>query len=188
MEQINYKLLSELDQKFGSPFYIMDPERYKSNINEFLNAFKQRYEKVIAGYSFKTNYVPALCQIAKTEGCYAEVVSEMEYELACKIGFEKIIFNGPIKRPAIFAKAMEHGAIINLDSEYEVEMTCAYAKENPEKNVKVGLRININLTDENGNSTIQCGLRFGRFGFPNDILGRNIERLREAGSTINSRT
>ena len=84
MEQINYKLLSELDQKFGSPFYIMNPERYKSNINEFLNAFKQRYEKVIAGYSFKTNYVPALCQIAKNEGCYAEVVSEMEYELACK--------------------------------------------------------------------------------------------------------
>ena len=184
MEQINYKLLSELDQKFGSPFYIMNPERYKSNINEFLNAFKQRYEKVIAGYSFKTNYVPALCQIAKTEGCYAEVVSEMEYELACKIGFEKIIFNGPIKRPAIFAKAMEHGAIINLDSEYEVEMTCAYAKEHPEKNVKVGMRININLTDENGNSTIQCGLRFGRFGFPNDILGRNIERLREAGVMI----
>ena len=184
MEQINYKLLSELDQKFGSPFYIMDPERYKSNINEFLNAFKQRYEKVIAGYSFKTNYVPALCQIAKTEGCYAEVVSEMEYELACKIGFEKIIFNGPIKRPAIFKKALEHGAIINLDSEYEVEMVCSYAKEHPEKNVKVGMRININLTDENGNSTIQCGLRFGRFGFPNHILGRNIERLREAGVMI----
>ena len=134
MEQINYKLLSELDQKFGSPFYIMDPERYKSNINEFLNAFKQRYEKVIAGYSFKTNYVPALCQIAKTEGCYAEVVSEMEYELACKFGFEKIIFNGPIKRPAVFRKALEHGAIINLDSEYEVEMVCSYAKEHPEKN------------------------------------------------------
>ena len=184
MERINLKTLIELDRKFGTPFYIMDGERYLCNVNDFIGAFRKRYDKVIAGYSFKTNYVPALCQIAKAEGCYAEVVSEMEYELACKIGFEKIIFNGPIKRPAIFAKAMEHGAIINLDSEYEVEMTCAYAKENPEKNVKVGLRININLTDENGNSTIQCGLRFGRFGFPNDILGRNIGRLREAGVMI----
>lgn len=184
MEQINHKVLKELDEKFGAPFYIMDPEKYRSNINGFLNAFKKRYEKVVAGYSFKTNYVPALCQIARQEGVWAEVVSEMEYELARKIGFEKVIFNGPIKRPAIFKKALESGAIINLDSEYEVDMICQYKQEHPDKELKVGMRININLTDENGNSTIQCGLRFGRFGFPTEIIGRNIERLREAGVKI----
>lgn len=184
MEQINYSLLNSLDKKFGSPFYIMDGDRYKKNINDFVNAFKKRYEKVIAGYSFKTNYVPALCQIAKGEGCFAEVVSEMEYELAKKIGFEHIIFNGPIKRPSIFKKALEHNAIINLDSEYEVDMVCEYAKEHSEAEIKVGMRININLTDENGNSTIQCGLRFGRFGFPDDIIGKNIDKLRKAGIKI----
>ena len=177
-------MLKGLDEKFGAPFYIMDPEKYRSNINGFLNAFKKRYEKVVAGYSFKTNYVPALCLIARQEGVWAEVVSEMEYELARKIGFEKVIFNGPIKRPAIFKKALESGAVINLDSEYEVDMICQYKQENPEKELKVGMRININLTDENGNSTIQCGLRFGRFGFPTEIIGRNIERLREAGVKI----
>lgn len=184
MEQINYSLLNSLDKKFGSPFYIMDGDRYKKNINDFVNAFKKRYEKVIAGYSFKTNYVPALCQIAKGEGCFAEVVSEMEYELAKKIGFEYIIFNGPIKRPSIFKKALEHNVIINLDSEYEVDMVCEYAKEHSEAEIKVGMRININLTDENGNSTIQCGLRFGRFGFPDDIIGKNIDKLRKAGIKI----
>lgn len=184
MVQINFNLLKELDEKFGTPFYIMDSEKYKSNINNFLNAFKKRYEKVMAGYSFKTNYVPALCKIALQERVVAEVVSEMEYELARKIGFEKIIFNGPIKRPAIFKKALEHGSVINLDSEYEVDMLCQYKQEHPEKDVKVGMRININLTDENGNSTIQCGLRFGRFGFPTEIIGKNIERLREAGVKI----
>ena len=45
MEQINHKVLKELDEKFGAPFYIMDPEKYRSNINGFLNAFKKRYEK-----------------------------------------------------------------------------------------------------------------------------------------------
>ena len=184
MEPINYSLLKRLDETFGSPFYLMDADKYRSNINNFLAAFRKRYEKVVAGYSFKTNYVPALCKIALEEGVMAEVVSEMEYELARKIGFEKVIFNGPIKRTAIFEKALEHGAITNLDSEYEVDMLCDYMKQHPGTEIKVGMRININLTDENGNSTIQCGLRFGRFGFPSDIIARNIDRLREAGVKI----
>ena len=184
MEPINYNILKELDETFGSPFYLMDADKYRSNINNFLAAFKKRYEKVVAGYSFKTNYVPALCKIALEEGVMAEVVSEMEYELARKIGFENVIFNGPIKRTAIFEKALKQGAIINLDSEYEVDMICNYAKQYSGADIKIGMRININLTDENGNSTIQCGLRFGRFGFPSDIIAHNIERLREVGVKI----
>ena len=184
MEQINFRKLKELDDKYGTPFYIMSPNKYKENINNFINSFKRKYNKVVAGYSFKTNYVPALCSIAKVEGCYAEVVSEMEYALAQKIGFKNIIFNGPIKRPKILKQALEDGVVINLDSEYEVELVCQYKRENPERNVKVGLRININLTDENGNSTIQCGLRFGRFGFPAEIIGNSIEKLKNAGIKI----
>lgn len=184
MQQIDYRQLTILDSSVGTPFYIMNPEKYRHNIGDFINAFKMKYDKVVAGYSFKTNYVPALCNIAKNEGCYAEVVSEMEYALAQKIGFKNIIFNGPIKRPAVLKQALEEGAIINLDSEYEVDIACKYKQENPDKDVKVGMRININLTDEHGNSTIQCGLRFGRFGFPDDIIGRNIERLRRAGIKV----
>ena len=184
MERINYELLAKLDKEFGSPFYTMDGDKYRKNITGFLDSFRCRYDRVIAGYSFKTNYVPALCQIAKEQGCWAEVVSEMEFDLARLIGFEKIIFNGPIKRTCVFKKALEQGALVNLDSEYEVDMVCSYAAEHPHKEIKVGLRINVNLTDDNGNSTIQCGLRFGRFGFPSDIIGRNIERLREVGVKI----
>lgn len=184
MITIDYNLLKGLDEKYGAPFYIMNPEQYKKNINDFLNAFKRQYEKVIAGYSFKTNYVPALCNIAKGQGCVAEVVSDMEYALAEKIGFDKIIFNGPIKRTPNLYYALENGALVNLDSEYEVEFVCKYKKEHPNADVSVGMRININLTDENGNSTIQCGLRFGRFGFPDNILGTNIEKLRSVGIKI----
>lgn len=184
MEQISYNLLKELDEKFGSPFYIMDPDKYKNNINCFLTAFKRKYKKVKAGYSFKTNYVPSLCKIALEENVMAEVVSEMEYELAKKIGFKNIIFNGPIKRSPILIKALEQGAIINIDSEYEVDILCDYKKQHSDKDIKVGIRININLTDKNGNSTIQCGLRFGRFGFPDNLIGKNIERLQKIGVKI----
>ena len=184
MNKIDYNTLTLLDEKFGTPFYIMDAERYRCNINRFLYAFRNRYDKVIAGYSFKTNYVPTLCQTAKDELVWAEVVSEMEYQLARKLGFDKIIFNGPIKRPHVFARALADGAIVNLDCEYEVDLACQYKRTHPTAEVGVGMRININLRDDNGNSTIQCGLRFGRFGFSQDIIERNVERLKNAGIKI----
>lgn len=187
MERIDYRKLTELDATYGTPFYIMDPDRYRSNIRAFLDAFRANgYDRILAGYSFKTNYVPALCRIAREEGCYAEVVSEMEYELASRLGFEKIIFNGPIKRKAIFERALTEGAIVNLDSEYEIDFICNFAKKYPDSIIKVGLRVNINPADAQGNSTIQSGLRFGRFGFPEEILGSNIQRLRACGVRIAS--
>lgn len=184
MEQIDYIYIKQIDEQIGTPFYLMDSNLYRQNIMSFLEAFKRRYNNIIAGYSFKTNYVPALCNMAKSCGCYAEVVSKMEFELAQKIGFENIIFNGPIKTPDALEKAIAANAIINLDSEYEVDFVCEYKRNHKECNPRIGLRININLTDSDGNSTIQCGLRFGRFGFPKDILKKNIERLSSAGIKI----
>ena len=147
MEPINYRLLKELDEKYGSPFYIMNPDVYEENVKSFADAFRKRYDKLIVGYSFKTNYVPALCHRAKQLGCYAEVVSDMEMDLAISLGFDHIIFNGPIKRGNALIKAIEHGAIINIDAEYEVDYLCQYHQKHPEKMIKIGLRLNVMLTD-----------------------------------------
>lgn len=184
MEQINFDFLNELDHLVGSPFYIMRPDVYERNLVSFLDAFKKRYENIIAGYSFKTNYVPALVSKAKNLGCYAEVVSEMEMDMARKIGFDRIIFNGPIKREEALIIALENGVLVNLDSEYEVESVLNYKKANPGKSVSVGLRVNVKLTDDDGNSTIQCGLRSGRFGFTKEMLQKVIADLRNADVNI----
>jgi len=61
-----------------------------------------------------------------------------------------------------------------------VDYICKYKKENPAVELKVGLRVNVHLTDEKGNSTVQCGLREGRFGFTHDIIGDNLTLLRNA--------
>jgi len=181
---MNFEQLEKLSRLYGTPFYLMKGKVYLQNIHAFQEAFKKRYDNLIVGYSFKTNYVPALCLIAKDAGCYAEVVSSMEFQIAQKLGFEHIIFNGPIKTDNGLATAIEAGAIINIDSEYEIDSVCKYKKEHPESNPLIGLRINIKLTDIEGHSTIQCGLRQGRFGFPYEILERNINKLKSAGITI----
>lgn len=184
MKQIDYNTLKKIEAKVGSPFYIMQPDVYDANVIAFMNAFKKRNEKLIVGYSFKTNYVPALCLRAKEKGCYAEVVSEMEMDLALSLGFEHIIFNGPIKRQDALERAIDHGSIINIDAEYEVDYICQYRKKHPNTEIKAGLRLNVMLSDEKGNSVVQNGLRCGRFGFPHDILARNIQKLQNAGIKI----
>ncbi len=169
--------IENISKVFGTPFYLMDSEQYLKNINSFKAAFNSRCNLII-GYSFKTNYVPALCKIAKNTGCYAEVVSEMEYALAKQIGFRNIIFNGPIKKERILKEALSDRAIVNLDSLYELDTVLQYKELHPETEVSVGLRLNIDLTDETGNSKIQCGLRVGRFGFTPALMKEVISQLR----------
>lgn len=184
MGQINYEYLDKFASKYGTPYYLMYGDVYLDNITSFKSAFTSRYPKIVVGYSFKTNYVPALCKIAKAAGCYAEVVSEMEYDLAKKIGFKSVIFNGPIKRESVLRKALKEGTIINLDSLYEVDSIVKYKDENPNEDVAVGLRLNIDLTDFDGVSKVQCGLRVGRFGFTKEILADVIPLLKKHGIRI----
>ena len=184
MEQIDFNSLDRLAQKYGTPFYLMNGSTYLRNIESFKFAFLSKYPKLVVGYSFKTNYIPALCKIAMEEGCYAEVVSEMEYDLAKRIGFKNVIFNGPIKRESILKKALDEGSVVNLDSLYEVDNVLKYKSENPGKDVAVGLRLNIDLTDADGVSKVQCGLRVGRFGFTKKLLSEVIPLLKKNGIRI----
>jgi diaminopimelate decarboxylase len=78
-------------------------------------------------------------------GCYAEVVSYDEYNVALLCGFEKnqIIYNGPMKSKETFLDAVEHGAIVNIETHRELD----WLKELPEnKKFNVGLRLNINIS------------------------------------------
>ena len=65
---MNFSLLEAIAQKYGTPFYLMDEKVYIQNIQAFQLSFWKKYSKLIVGYSFKTNYVPALCKIAKDLG------------------------------------------------------------------------------------------------------------------------
>lgn len=183
-----FSKLNDIAKTVGTPFYIAHPEQFKENLRNFSNAFSDIYPKFILSYSFKTNYTPFLLKTVKEEGFFAEVVSEIEYDLATLIGFSgnQIVLNGPIKEDEFLEKVISNGSVVNLDSAYEIESVLKIKEKSPSKDIRVGLRINMELNTKNGESAIQGGLPESRFGFTDKDLEAIIPLLKDAGIKINS--
>ena len=83
---INQNVIRELQTTYGEAFYILDSAQFRKNFTELKDAFAKIYPNANIAYSYKTNYTPKLCKIVDALGGYAEVVSEMELEIARRIG------------------------------------------------------------------------------------------------------
>lgn len=129
-----------------TPYYIFDTNGYITNFRALEDAMKLNYPNYIPAYSYKTNYTPFICKIAKDLGAYAEIVSDMELSLALKLGYspERIIYNGPAKGP-MMERHILNGGISNIDNVAEAERVIFLAKLNPDKKLKIGLRINSDI-------------------------------------------
>jgi diaminopimelate decarboxylase len=171
--QLDWQKLSQLDREYGDSFYLVDIDKFRSNYQEFLNSFQSIYQNTKIGYSYKTNYLPKLCKLAYSWGAYAEVVSQMEYELAIKLGVspDRIIFNGPLKRSQDLTNALLQSSLVNLDSLREVSILKEVAANYPDQNFAVGLRCNFDINTD----------RISRFGF--DVSNGDLE---DAITTIES--
>ena len=121
---INKEVIEPIVGKYGEAFYILDTEQIKINYTELLNAFRKYYRNTYISYSYKTNYTPEICKIIDELGGYAEVVSQMEMEIARRLGidYEKIIFNGPYKDPDAVRTLLLNGGIVNIDSLYDYKI------------------------------------------------------------------
>lgn len=142
------KAAIELSHSIGTPFYLFDEQGFVENFNTISDIFKAVYPNYMISYSYKTNYTPYICNLVKRLGGYAEVVSDMEYTLAKKIGYHdcQIVYNGPSKGP-LAIKHLENNGILNIDSLDEASAIIRYCKLHPDKNYKCGLRINLHIDD-----------------------------------------
>ena len=146
---MNQSQLSVLSAKYGSAFYLLDTQQFKKNFIELKSAFATIYPNTNIAYSYKTNYIPALCKIVDELGGLAEVVSDMELNIARKVGVKpyNIIWNGPYKNPQEFETLLVEGGQVNLDSFYETELLKTIAKNHPEKILNVCVRVNFAIND-----------------------------------------
>lgn len=141
--------IKALKKEYGDAFYLLDSKQFRLNYLELKSAFQSIYPHFNIAYSYKTNYTPKLCKIVNELGGYAEVVSEMEMELALRIGVEplNIIWNGPIKNPAELERFMLLGGVVNIDSLDDLEIAGQIVNSHNDHHFKIGIRVNYDVGD-----------------------------------------
>ena len=162
--ELNKENIIVLRKEYGDAFYLLDSKQFRKNYTELKQTFSNIYSNFNIAYSYKTNYTPKLCKIVNELGGYAEVVSEMEAELAMRIGVknDKIIWNGPIKNKENLKKFLLAGGTVNIDSIDEGKYIYELSKQYGNSVFNVGIRCNYDVKD---------GV-ISRFGF--DIEGKEF--------------
>lgn len=158
--------IKQLAKDIGDAFYILDTTQFRQNYIELKSEFSRIYPNFNIAYSYKTNYTPKLCKMVNELGGYAEVVSDMEMEIALRVGVDasKIIWNGPFKNEKKVEELLISGGTVNMDSEYEIDLIEEIAQKYPEKRLNIGIRCNFDIQD---------GV-LSRFGF--DIDSNDFQR------------
>lgn len=144
MTHIDGVAVKDLLKEHGSPLFVISEQKIREKYREARQAFETRYPKVQFAWSYKTNYLNAVCNIYHQEGSWAEVVSGFEYEKAMANGVDPrlIIFNGPDKHESDLIKAIGHDSLIHIDHLEELYSIIKLAEESG-KRPRVAIRVNM---------------------------------------------
>jgi diaminopimelate decarboxylase len=136
--------VSKLMEDYGSPVFVFSEKTIRNTISEARQAFETRYPKVQFAWSYKTNYLDAVCKIFQDEGAWAEVVSGFEFEKALALGVNgsQILFNGPEKSAENLTLAINNNACIHIDHFDELYLLMEITRK-LDKKARVAIRVNM---------------------------------------------
>lgn len=162
-----------------TPYFVIDKSLLDKNIKDYMRALKKIWPNSQLSYSVKTNSLPWILEYLKKYEIFAEVVSDEEYMLAKKCGFQdsSIVFNGPIKGKNLLNKSIRAGAYVNLDSKRDLNCINNIIMNG---NEHIGIRLNPNpeIFRKNDIEYLEDGFRFG-FSDDSGELERVIKLIRE---------
>lgn len=153
------KDLLQLAEQFGSPLYVYDAEKIKSQYNRLTKAFS-KVEKLRINYAMKALSNVAILQLLKEMGSGLDTVSIQEVQLGLHAGYEpsRIFYtpNGVSLEEIEEVNAL--GVQINIDNLSILEQ---FGTKHP--NVPVCIRINPHVM-AGGNANISVGHIDSKFG------------------------
>ncbi len=173
MTHIDGVPVTHIVQKHGSPCFVISERIIRRTFRETLAAFSSRYPNVQFAWSYKTNYLDAVCKVFHQEGSWAEVVSGFEYRKARRNGVDgsRIFFNGPDKSDDSLTMAIEENSNIHIDHLDELYKIVDIAKR-MKKRANVAIRVNMDT------GVYPMWDRFG-FNYENGAAWDAIKRIIE---------
>ncbi|CAI5953362.1 unnamed protein product [Closterium sp. NIES-64] len=181
------------------PFYLYSRPQILRNYNAYVDALKGLPGSII-GYAVKSNNNLKVLQTLCGAGSGAVLVSGNELRLALLAGFDPstlpgesppprypsrrepspprhpCVLNGNGKQQHELELAAEHGCLINIDSEFDLEHVTA-AAEATGKVVNVLLRINPDV-DPQVHAYVATGNKSSKFGIRNERLRWFLDQIR----------
>jgi len=144
MTHIDGVAVKDIIEEYGSPVFVISEKTIRKTFHDAMRAFTTRYPKVQFAWSYKTNYLSAVCNTFHQEGSWAEVVSGFEYDKAMGNGVppHKIIFNGPDKTRKDLEKAIKNKSLIHIDHLDEYYTILEIAEETGMR-PQVAIRVNM---------------------------------------------
>jgi diaminopimelate decarboxylase len=161
--------VTNLANKFGTPFYCYSYKKIKKNVINFKNNFKS-FSPLVC-FAVKSNTNTNLLKVLKNLGCGADVVSIGELMKALKAGInaKKIVFSGVGKTTNEIKYAIDKKILlINAESKSEIIEIEKIAKSK-KKIVDIGIRLNPN-TDAKTLNKISTGKKENKFGVTEKIF------------------
>ncbi len=175
-EKLKIKDIQEQVQE--SPFYLYSLKQIKENYEAYVSALDGINSMVF--YALKANSNLTILKHLSKLGSGAVLVSGNELRLALAAGFDprKIVFNGNGKTIKELTLAVQHGIMINIDSEFDFEHI-KQAADNAGKPVDVLIRVNPEL-DADVHPYLATGISNSKFGVRNDRLDWFMAKIRES--------
>ncbi len=160
-----------------SPFYLYSLAQLKANYIAYQKALEGMDS--IIGYAIKANNNLTLLKRLSELGSGAVLVSGNELRMSLAAGFDlkRTILNGNGKTLAELSLAIEHGVLINIDSEFDLAHIQQTAKDLDEP-ANVLIRINPDV-DPEVHPYVSTGMKNSKFGIRNERLDWFLDEIRK---------
>ncbi len=160
-----------------SPFYLYSLAQLETNYAAYQKAL-EGIDSII-GYAIKANNNLTLLKRLSELGSGAVLVSGNELRLSLAAGFDlsRTILNGNGKTLEELSLAVEHGVLINIDSEFDLAhiQQTAKALDAP---ANVLIRINPDV-DPQVHPYVSTGMKNSKFGIRNERLDWFLDEIRK---------
>ena len=173
-EELKIKDIQE--QVPESPFYLYSLDQITSNYKAYESALEGI--KSIIGYAIKANNNLTILKHLRELGSGAVLVSGNELRMALAAGFDlkRAVLNGNGKTLGELILAVQHGVMINIDSEFDLEHIQQAAKE-VGKVADVLIRINPDV-DPEVHPYVSTGIKNSKFGIRNEKLQWFLDQIK----------